>query len=549
MFFPVPTRIRHDRDDSPIPWANSLLIAVNVVVFSLGGRTELAVGPGSSWLTVVTYSFAHAGIAHLLGNMWMLWIFGNAVNRRLGNGLYLLTYLGVAAFLGVVARLFCTGFLIGSSGAIFAVVAVAVMLLPSALVDVFYVAVFPLTLLIGLFRKPKEWVGWFLQWDSVSVYVLWFLLLVPVIELWGLWRWHSGSGTWNWTHLVHLLGFVGGIAAVLLMPTRITMKRSLPTERSSWLAGALAIGLVAVLVVAMIVSRPSIRLIRLGKNATAGEIGKAYESNVLYINVTFRAEDEHAAIELKDGIVGTGILVANDRKHGLIVTNRHVVDPSFPDATDELGANVSVSTKVHIRISADVADAGDHSRLTARVVAYHSKHDLALLVVDREFPRRSAVRVARVSGLARGDRATAIGNSLGKPYILSSGIVSGFDDGLILTTCPISPGNSGGPLFLQREGLLAGINSASYVFGQNMNLAIPAEQVLQSLETPAALRVKAGVPMRHVTGTADALRSASTGRQRASESGSDAQGEWIWTNDGRDKDLVMKLAKMVPLVE
>ena len=46
------------------------------------------------------------------------------------------------------------------------------------------------------------------------------LLLIPFLELWGLF-W---SG-WNWTNLGHLVGLVCGIAAVLLLPTRVTMKR------------------------------------------------------------------------------------------------------------------------------------------------------------------------------------------------------------------------------------------------------------------------------------------------------------------------------------
>ena len=40
------------------------------------------------------YGFSHASFWHLLFNMWALWVFGNPVNRRLGNGYYLLAYLG-----------------------------------------------------------------------------------------------------------------------------------------------------------------------------------------------------------------------------------------------------------------------------------------------------------------------------------------------------------------------------------------------------------------------------------------------------------------------
>ena len=43
--------------------------------------------------------FLHANLVHLLGNLWILWIFGNNVEDAFGSGGYLLLYLasGVAA--------------------------------------------------------------------------------------------------------------------------------------------------------------------------------------------------------------------------------------------------------------------------------------------------------------------------------------------------------------------------------------------------------------------------------------------------------------------
>jgi len=52
------------------------------------------VGPSTGLLSVLFYGFSHAGFRHLLFNMWALRVFGNPVNRRLGNGYYLLGYLG-----------------------------------------------------------------------------------------------------------------------------------------------------------------------------------------------------------------------------------------------------------------------------------------------------------------------------------------------------------------------------------------------------------------------------------------------------------------------
>lgn len=73
------------------------------------------------WLSVLVSMFLHGSIAHLLGNMWFLWIFGNNVEDRLGHAGYVLFY-GVA---GVVATLAfvavspsSTTPLVGASGAI-----------------------------------------------------------------------------------------------------------------------------------------------------------------------------------------------------------------------------------------------------------------------------------------------------------------------------------------------------------------------------------------------------------------------------------------------
>ena len=60
--------------------------------------------PGSVYLTLLTSMFMHGGIAHLLGNMWFLWIFGDNIEHDLGKVRYLIFYLvcGVLASLSHV---------------------------------------------------------------------------------------------------------------------------------------------------------------------------------------------------------------------------------------------------------------------------------------------------------------------------------------------------------------------------------------------------------------------------------------------------------------
>ncbi len=226
MFLILPLRVDESNGSERAPWANSLLIVVNVLVFFLTANLgwNFAVGRGTSLPTILTYGFAHADPLHLIGNMWFLWLFGNPVNRRLGNRYYLLSYLGTILALGMFAWLFAPGLLLGSSGGIFAVMLLFMMLLPRAGVQVGYVALFPVTLLVGLFSRPKHWVFWFLRWDAHEFRAWIAFVLITLLEVWSLW---SGLwvGYWNWANLGHLFGLLCGVVIVLLLPTEITMKR------------------------------------------------------------------------------------------------------------------------------------------------------------------------------------------------------------------------------------------------------------------------------------------------------------------------------------
>jgi hypothetical protein len=80
----------------------------------------------------------------------------------------------------------------------------------------------------------------------------------------------------------------------------------------------------------------------------------------------------------------------------------------------------------------------------------------------------------------------AIGNPLSLESTVSNGIVSGIrsDEGrrLLQITTPISHGSSGGPLF-NMFGQVVGITSAALVGGENLNFAIPINDVKNLLVT------------------------------------------------------------------
>lgn len=223
MFLIVPIEVRNLRSSTVRPISNQVLVAATILVFVLGQSTGWHLGMTQSWWTVIGYGFWHATPWHLVGNMFVLLIIGNPVNRRLGNGYYAALYLGTLLALGILGRLLGLEGLGGASGAIFAVVAVFLMLMPRAQVGMVFAALFPVTLLIGLLRPPKEWIHWLITWGRFEMPAWGCFILVPLMEVWSMLWWRYALGTWQWHHPAHLLGFLVGIAATLLLPERITM--------------------------------------------------------------------------------------------------------------------------------------------------------------------------------------------------------------------------------------------------------------------------------------------------------------------------------------
>ena len=141
----------------PLPYqqyhAAFILIGINVLVYLLtrvspSAIQYLAMNPilvvreGWVWQPF-SYMFAHAGLTHILFNMLGILFFGTQVERRMGSNEFLLFYLGT----GLLAGLFSLGFywltgstrvfLLGASGAVFAVLLAFATFFPSAMIYIF----------------------------------------------------------------------------------------------------------------------------------------------------------------------------------------------------------------------------------------------------------------------------------------------------------------------------------------------------------------------------------------------------------------------------
>jgi membrane associated rhomboid family serine protease len=94
------------------------------------------------YLTLLTSMFMHGGIAHILGNMWFLWIFGDNIEEDLGRWRYVAFYLlcGLVASLAHVTVSMGTDSAripsLGASGAISGVMGAYLVLHPRRRVTV-----------------------------------------------------------------------------------------------------------------------------------------------------------------------------------------------------------------------------------------------------------------------------------------------------------------------------------------------------------------------------------------------------------------------------
>lgn len=260
MVFPISD---DNSDRRVVPWVNYALIAANVLVFFLlqgGGTNEkftlayatvpaeiisgkdivtpdrvamqaefdpraprqavripgLQPTPIPVYLTLLTAVFMHGGLAHLGGNLWFLWIFGDNIEDDLGHARYVVFYL-LCGLVASLAHVFVSASgpnatipSLGASGAISGVLGAYLLLHPHR---------------------------------QVTVLMLRFFTVVPgyvAVGLWFVFQIISGLGMLGGTETggvaygAHIGGFIAG--AILAKPFLIgrPVTRDVPRQRTYW---------------------------------------------------------------------------------------------------------------------------------------------------------------------------------------------------------------------------------------------------------------------------------------------------------------------------
>ena len=182
---------------------------------------------------------------------------------------------------------------------------------------------------------------------------------------------------------------------------------------------------------------------------TAEEIYAKCSSAVFYIEV-FDKDDDLLA-------TGSGFFISGD---GTAVTNYHVIARAH-------------SAKITVSDTGSIYD-------VQGVYDYDELDDWAVIKVNGS--GFSHLTQGAASTVVGGATVYAIGSPLGLQSSITQGIISNprreeYGTTYIQTSAAISSGSSGGAL-LNQYGEVIGITTAGYVYGQNLNLALPISYIV-----------------------------------------------------------------------
>jgi len=230
------------RDDQPrfsTPYVTYFLVALNVVIFlmelsvgsqsrgalnalifefgvvpkqvldSLGGGPQLS--PVGAVIPIFTSMFLHGSWLHIIGNMWVLWIFGDNIEDHVGHFLYLMFYLLCGFAAAVTHILLNPGSnvpTVGASGAIAGIMGAYFLLYPRARV----LTIVPLIVFFTFWWLPA-WI------------VLGYWFLVQFLSGTATSVAYSSSSSGGIAFWAHVGGFVAGIVLIKVLPERAHRQR------------------------------------------------------------------------------------------------------------------------------------------------------------------------------------------------------------------------------------------------------------------------------------------------------------------------------------
>jgi serine protease Do len=190
-------------------------------------------------------------------------------------------------------------------------------------------------------------------------------------------------------------------------------------------------------------------------NINSPESIKFLDETILRIRCQFKSfdwEEPYLEKSSKESI-GSGFFI-DDQGH--ILTNYHVVEEA-------------------IKVFVQIPKYGNKT-FDCEVLSIYPFRDIALLKI-KDHKNKNYLKLGDSDKIVKGNLSYAIGYPLGQnKFKVTSGVVSGFQDGDIQMDSPINPGNSGGPLVNDKLEII-GINYSGFSEAQNVGYAIPINYV------------------------------------------------------------------------
>jgi Trypsin-like peptidase domain/TPR repeat len=221
--------------------------------------------------------------------------------------------------------------------------------------------------------------------------------------------------------------------------------------------------------------------------------------------------------------LGTGFFVSPD---GLLVTNQHVIEGA--NSISAISNNGSIFLFEH-------------------VVAHPPGVDIAILkfhATDVPF-----LKLGQSTTAVEGQKVIVIGNPTGLMGTVSDGIISAFRENrsMIQISAPISHGSSGSPV-MDENGQVIGVATLISAEVQNLNFAIPVEQVSAALANAPSERVAGSqqpIPTPTPSTNANASDYCTRGRDLV-DLAKDSLGSWMM-HPGSFEEAISDLTEAIRL--
>jgi S1-C subfamily serine protease len=245
------------------------------------------------------------------------------------------------------------------------------------------------------------------------------------------------------------------------------------------------------------------------KNMSGVELSATLKPLVLLASPATKRWFSHS--DSTSGMLGAALILQADAHGYLLATARHVAD-----GEEWRGHNGAQKVMV---------SDGMNGWAAAQVAGRHKRLDVALLWLERRFGEVEFRQpVATYSSVQPGEKIYVIGHPEGLNFSISNGIVSrtpGHD--VLQISAPVSPGNSGGPVYDELGNLLGVVTSkvakSAEPEAENLNFAVSTDALLHEsdweLVGSAASRTAFADFVRKVKVRRGTAENASSGKNGA----------------------------------